>query len=354
MGRGLVAAWALLYVLAGAPAAQAKNDPVGSGTAKLVLDKRFASFLEKDGVKLSAAGGAQRKGGTFVLPVIGGSVDPVAGKGEIEGEGSLVFQNSHKKVPLRDITVKTKHSPLVAKVGGSQLKVATSSKLADARSGFGMKFSASGLALTAKVATRLNKKLRPKVLFAAGQPLGSLVTTPQPKLATVLETGRATLTFAPPFLAKVESRFVSLNPIFPAEHQGPTFTFPIALGGQLAPTGAEGTLRTGGAVELLQLGAGQVFWKELWLDIGARVDSAEVDVEPTPAFPGKLGRIGVFDLSGGVISSDPHARTIALSGGSLLLEAQTAKTLNEAFAEGKELFKAGEAVASVAFTAQAQ
>jgi len=46
---------------------------------------------------------------------------------------------------LRDITVKTTHAPLVAKVGGSQLKLATSSKLADARSGFGMKFSASRL-----------------------------------------------------------------------------------------------------------------------------------------------------------------------------------------------------------------
>jgi hypothetical protein len=353
MKRIAVAA-ALLCVLVATPVAHATNDPLGSGTAKLVLDKRFASFLKRDGVTLSATNGAKRKGSAFVLPVIGGSLDPVAGKGEIDAEGSLVFQSSRKKVPLRSIAVKTKHSPLVAKVGGSQLKVATSSKLSDKRSGFGIQFNAKQLKLTGKVATRLNKKLRPKVPFVEGQPLGSILATPQPKLATVLESGRATLVFDAAFLAKLESRFVSLNPIFPAEHQSGTFTFPIALGGQIAPTGLEGTLRTGGPVELLQLGGGQVFWRELWLDLGARVDSAEVDVEPTPAFPGKLGRIGVFDLTGGVISSDPNTRAVTLSGGPLTLEAQTAKTLNEAFNEGKELFRAGEVAGSLGFTAQAQ
>lgn len=350
----LAALLALACALVAAPAARATNDPLGSGTAKLVLDKRFGSFLKRDGVTLSASGGAKRKGSSFVLPVIGGTVDPVAGKGEIDAEGALVFQSSRKKVPLRSIAVKTKHSPLVAKVGGSQLKIATSSKLSDKRSGFGIQFNAKELKLTGKVATRLNKKLRPEVPFSEGQPFGSLVTTPQPKLATVLDTGRATLVFDATFLAKLESRFVSLNPIFPAEHVGGTFSFPIGLGGQIAPSGSEGTVRTAGAVELLQLGAGQVFWKELWMDMGAKVDSAEVDVEPTPAFPGKLGRIGVFDLAGGAISSEPKARTVTLAGGPLTLEAQTAKTLNEAFNSGKELFKAGEVAGTLSFTAQAQ
>lgn len=257
--RRIAVATALLGVLLTAPAAHAANDPLGSGTAKLVLDKGFAAFLKRDGVTLSATQGAKRKGNAFVLPVIGGSLDPVAGKGEIDAEGSLVFESSRKKVPLRNIAVKTKHSPLVAKVGGSQLKVATSAKLADERSGFGIQFSAKALKLSGKVATRLNKKLRPAVPFTEGQPLGSLIATPQPKLATVLDTGRATLVFDPAFLAKLESRFVSLNPIFPAEHAGGTFTFPISLGGQIAPDGTEGTLRSGGAIELLQLGAGQVF-----------------------------------------------------------------------------------------------
>ncbi len=352
--RRIAVATALSLLLAFAPLAHATNDPLGSGTTKLSLDKGFAAFLKRDGITLSASQGAKRKGGTFTLPVIGGSLDPVAGKGEIDADGQLVFASSRKKVLLRSIVVKTKHSPLVAKVGGGQLKIATSSALSSKRDGFGSSFQAKALKLSAKVATRLNKKLRPKVPFTAGQPLGSIIATSQPKLATVLDTGRATLAFDPAFLAKLESRFVSLNPIFPAEHAGPTFSFPIALGGQIAPNGSEGALRTGGSVELLQLGAGQVFWKELWMDMGAKVDSAEVDVEPTPAFSGKLGRIGVFDLSGGAISSDPKPRTVTLSGGSLVLEAQTAKTLNEAFDEGKELFKAGEVVGALGFAAVVQ
>ena len=88
--------------------------------------------------------------------------------------------------------------------------------------------------------------------------------------------------------------------------------------------------------------------------MGAKDDLAEVDVEPTPVFPGKLRRVGVFGLSGGAISSDPRLRTVTLAGGSLPLDARTATTLNEAFAEKKELFKAGEVAGSLTFTAQAQ
>jgi len=355
MKRRIVLAWvgALCSLLA-AGAAQAKNDPLGSGTTKLILDQRFASFLVKDGIKLSATRGAKRKGSAFVLPVSGGSFDPTVGKGEIDTEGALVFEAGGRKVPLRDITLKTTRSPLIAKVGGGQLKLATSSRLSARRAGFGSSFGAKQLKLTAKLVTRLNKKLRPKLPFVEGQPLGSLTSNAQPKLATVAESGQATLVFDPSFVAKLNDRFVSLNPIFPAEHQGSSFSFPIVLGGSIAPDGSEGVLRTGGAVELLQLGAGQVFWREIWLDLGVRVDSAEVDVEPTPAFPGKLGRIGVFDLAPSSVSSDPAGRTVSVSGASLALQPQTAKTLNEAFAGGKEVFGVGETAGSLSFTAQAQ
>ncbi len=356
MRKQTAAATALtaLALLATAPTAQATYDPIGSGSTKLTLDKRFASFLKKDGITLNAAAGAKRKGSAFTLPVIEGNMDPTLGQGEIDQQGTLVFQSDRKKVPLRNLVLKTKHSPLIAKVGGGQLKVATSAKLSSKREGFGTAFSAKALKLTAKVATRLNKKLRPEVPFAQGQPLGTVSSNAQPRLVTVLEQGRATLVFDPAFVAKLDGLFVSLNPIFPAEHQKSTFTFPIIPGGQLAPDGSEGTLRTGGSVELLQLSGGQIFWHELWLDLAAKADSAEVDVEPTPAFPGKLGRIGVFDLGAATVSSDPEARTISVSGAPLALQTQTAKTLNEAFAPGKEPFRAGETAGALSFTAQGQ
>ncbi len=356
MRRQTAAATALtaLALLATASAAQATYDPIGSGSTKLTLDKRFASFLKKDGITLGGAAGAKRKGSAFTLAVVNGNMDPTLGQGEIDQQGTLVFQSDRKKVPLRNLVLKTKHTPLIAKVGGSQLKVATSAKLSSKREGFGTAFSAKALKLTAKVATRLNKKLRPKVPFAQGQPLGTVSSNAQPRLVTILEQGKATLVFDTAFVAKLDGLFVSLNPIFPAEHVGATFTFPIIPGGQLAPGGSEGTLRTGGSVELLQLSGGQIFWHELWLDMAARADSAEVDVEPTPALPGKLGRIGVFDLGATAVVSDPGARTISVSGAPLTLQAQTAKNMNEAFAPGKEPFKAGETAGALSFTAQGQ
>ena len=334
--------------------AQGAYDPLQGGSTKLILDPSFASFLAKDQVKLNPSLGAKRKGTTFTLPVVSGNLDPTTGKGEIDSQGTLAFEGQRGKVPLREITVKTKHSPLVAKVGGSQLKVATSAKISSNRVGFGSAFSAKQLKLSAKAATRLNKKLRPAVPFQAGQLLGTLGSKPLPKLVTILDQGKATLVFAPAFVAKLESRFVSVNPIFPAEHVGATFTFPIALGGAIAPNGSEGTLRTAGTVELLQLGGGQVFWQEPWADLGARSDSAEVDLEPTPAFPGKLGRVGVFDLSPGAVSANAGARTIAESGISLTLQASAASDLNNAFAEGKPFFNASEVAGALSYIAQGQ
>ena len=132
--------------------------------------------------------------------------------------------------------------------------------------------------------------------------------------------------------------------------------FPIAAGGQLAPDASEGTLRLGGAIELLQLGAGQVFQKEYWLDLGAKDTSAEVDIEPTPAFPGKLGRVGVLgvDISKAAVFSEAGERRIAVNNAPLALDAQTAQTFNEAFAGGRALFVAGEVFGAVSFGAVGQ
>jgi hypothetical protein len=346
---------AILVLLGGAPLSQAAYDPLGSGQARLILDKRFASFLGRAGVRLSAKGGAKRKGDKITLPVTAGQIDPTEGKGEADTEGTLLLESQGKKVPLRKITVKATREPLIAKVGGSQLKLASAKKTSSARSGFGTKLTSTKLALTAKLATRLNKKLRPKVPFTLNQPLGTLVTDAQPQLVAIEEQGTATIVLEATFLQKLDSRFVSLNPIAPAQRFGAQASFPISVGGAIAPDGSEGTLRTAGALEFLQLGAGQVFWHELWLDLGARSDSAEVDVEPTPSFPGKIGRVGVLDYTPTSVSSDSRARTISLSGAPLALSAAAAATLNEAFGQGEgAVFSAGELVGSLSFGAQGQ
>jgi len=347
----------LLALLALPSLAQGAYDPLGGGTTKLVLDKGFLALMKQEGVTLTAKAPAKRQGKRIVLPVSGGRMDPTTGKGEAIQEGALVFQKASRKVPLRNLEVKAKSIPLYAKVGGSQLKVAKAKSTASKREGFGMGFSARGLSITQKVATRLNKKLRTGDAFKEGQAIGALQTKSTPKLVTVLTQGQGTLVPDPQILTKFKSLFVSLNPISPAQlSPGPVFSFPIGAGGQISPSGSEGTLRLGGAIELLQLGAGQVFQQEYWLDLGAQSASAEVEILPTPAFPGKLGRIGVFGLNMAVafVSSDAKSRSISVSNAPLTLDAQTAQSFNDAFAAGAPTFAAGEAFGAVSFSAVGQ
>jgi hypothetical protein len=350
----LMTATAVLVLV---PAARASYDPIGSGTTKLVFDRGFLASLRREGVNLGAKAPARIKGNALVMPVSGGRADPTKGKGEVEQEGTLVFAAGNRRVPFRNIELKVKKTPLFAKVGGGQLKLVTAKKVTAARSGFGNAYRATGLQLTQKVATRLNKKLRTGKFFAEGQAVGTVTSETQPQRVTVLPQGTATLTPDPAILAKFKSLFVSLNPISPAElSPGPVFHFPIAVGGQLAPDASEGVLRTAGAIELLQLGAGQVFQKEYWLDLSAKDTSSEVDVEPTPAFPGKLGRIGTYAIGMGAaaISSAPKSRTISVSGAAFTLDAQTAQSFNEAFAGGKAVFAPGEVFGTVSFGAVGQ
>ena len=342
--------------LALAPLARASYDPLGKGKTRLVLDKSFLNFLKRDGVKLSVGSPGRLKAGVVTLPVSDGLLDPVTGKGTIEQEGALVF-SGRKRVPLRDLVVKTKHPVLSAKVGGSQLKIATSSRLASRRKGFASEFSAQQLKLTDKVVRRLNKKLRPPVPFEAGQPIGSLVSKAEPLTTKILETTRATFVFAPALLSKLDALHVSLNPISPAElAPGPLFTLPIGPESAISTDARSGMLRTAGAIELLQLHAGQIFWRALSLDLAGGAVSAEVEIEPAPPYPGKLGRVSILDLDMGSasISSNHKARTITADGARLSFQAATAAAFNQAFAEGKETFKAGEEVGAISFVAQAQ
>jgi hypothetical protein len=347
---------ALILALASAfpLAARAAHDPIGGGVTRLVLDKRFAAFLERAGVSVTADLGATKRGRTLVLPVTGGSIDPTAGRGEVEQEGRILFSGPGRRLQVRKLMVKTTSAPLVARVGGSQLKVATSAATGSKRRGFATVFSAGKLKLTEKVATRLNKKLRPRQRFEAGQLIGKLVTGARPLVTSIVPTGRASLVFDAAFIAKLDQHFVSLNPISPAERSGATFTLPIIAEGTLAPDLSTGTLRTGGEVEFLQLGAGQVFWHEPWFDVGLRTTLAEVNIQPTPAFPGKLGQVPILALGGAAVGSDPGARTISLTGAPLTLAAGTADAFNQAFAGGKSDFSAGELMGTLSFAAQGQ
>jgi hypothetical protein len=351
--------FALSALLLLAPLARADYDPLGSGTTKLSLDKSFLALLKKNGVKISAVAPAKLKGTTVTFPVSSGKFDPVAAKGTVEHEGALLFKAGSRSLPLKSWQLKTtqKHAPLSVKAGGGQLKLGAAKSMVVTREGFGDKVKVSTLALSAKVAGRLGKKLRLKNVFKEGELLGSTLTKANPTTITVLGKGKVELVLSAGIVAKLNSLFVAVNPIFPAEHQGPQFTLPI-FGGTIAPDGSQGTIETQGAMEFLQLGGGQVFWREPWLDLAGKALNAETDAEPSPPYPGKAGRVGIAGLTlASPAVANAKARTVEISGASLSLDAATAASFNEVFAkpQGKDnVFVAGEPLASVAFTAQGQ
>lgn len=357
--RALATLIAILALLAAAAPAGAAYDPLASGVTKLSLDNSFLTLMKRSGVKLSAVAPAKLQGGVVSFPVTGGKFDPTNARGVVEHEGALVFRAGNRSIPLKALQLKTtqKRSPFSAKVGGNQLKLATAKSLSSTRSGFGEKVAVTKLALSGKLATRLGKKLRLRDVFEEGVPLGSSQTKAQPETVDVVAKNKASLALAPGFAAKLDSLFVAVNPIFPAEHPGAEFTLPI-FGGKLAPTATLGTLETSGSLELLQLGGGQVFWAETLLDLAAHTAAPEVNVQPSPPYAGKLGRttIAALTLPSPAVTN-ARARTIAVSGATLALDAATAATFNEVFAkpQGKDnVFVAGEALGSVSFTAQGQ
>ena len=353
-GRLLSAAPAFacaILLLAGS--ATASYDPVAGGTTRLTLDRSFAALLAANDVQVLAKAGASRRGRSLILPTVGGKVDPTIERGEIENDGTLILKHGKRRVVIRKVEVKTKREPLVAKVGGSQLNLASAGRRSFERAGFGAAVAASPLRLTAKFATRLGKKLQLRDVFAAGQKLGSLRSETLPATLAVLPVGRATFAPAAEFLAKLDSHFVSLNPIAPAERGfGPVFSVPLIAQGTISPDAAVGVPRTGGALEFLQLGSGQVFWQELWFDLAGRQVLAEVNVQPSPTLPGKVGQVPVAALGAGAVSSDPGARTVTVSGAPLSLGAQAASYFNQAFETTD--FAAGEPLGTISFSAQTQ
>jgi hypothetical protein len=352
----LIALGAMLALVAWPTAAQATYNPLSSGQTKLTLAKPFLALLKANKVKLAAKEGATLKNGVAAFPVSGGKFDPTTANGFVEHAGSLLFEAGAQKVPLTSLQLKTtqRHAPFSAKFGGGQLKMASAKSLAVTREGFADKVAVSTLKLSSKVATRLDKKLRLKGAFKAGQLLGSTVTKANPQTVAVQEAGKASFTFDPGTAAKLQSLFVAINPIFPAEHPGP-FTLPIFTG-TISPTGAEGTIQTLGSLELVQIGGGQVFLREAWAELGAGAYSVELELDPSPPYAGKQGRIpvGALGLAGAAVSADPSARTVAVANASVTMDANLAQAFNEAFAKplGKEnVFVAGEPLGTVSFTA---
>jgi hypothetical protein len=344
---------ALCTIGLGQSVAAAASNPVSAGEVRIILAKRFSKLLADHHVRVLTRGGASRQGNSLVLPATGGQVEPAGGGGNVEADGSIVFARGRRQLPFRHLRFEAKRTPLLAKVGGSQLKVATAGRIGSGRDGFGTVFTATGLRLTAKVTARLDKKLGLDGALHEDELIGRLKAKAQPATLHLLQ-GQVGLIFDREFVGKLDARFVSLNPIAPAAlSPGPTLSFPIGAESTLSPGASAGTLKLGGAVELLQLGNAQLFWREIWVQPALAAVLTESDLEPSPPLPGRQAQGPSLSLQAdGTVVSDPVSRTINLTGKGVALTAATADTLNKTFCDSEEVFKAGELVASLSIFAR--
>jgi hypothetical protein len=353
----LALAAVLLALLCVVPGARADYDPVAGGATKLKLDPSFLRAMRAQGVKLRAVAPVRLQGAVATFPAVSGKFDPVNGRGTVEHEGAILFSAGSRQIPLKALKLRTsqKHAPFLAKIGGGQFKIGTTKSVSLRRRGFDEQIRVARLSLTAKAATRLGKKLRRDV-FRPGLTFGSTVTEVAPATVTLLPRGSASLELAPAFSEKLQSLFVAVNPVFPAEHAGAAFTLPI-FGGDMSLDAAAGKVTTLGSVEFIQLAERQVFWNEPGLDLSGHVLNSALDVEPSPPFRGKVesAPIGPTALVSPTVPS-PTARTVTVKQ-SLSMDAGTAANFEEAFAkpQGKAgVFVAGETIGTLDFVASGQ
>lgn len=344
--RAATASLTVLLALLAASPARATYDPVESGTTTLRLDRGFLGLLRSHGVEVTTREGASFKNGSLRFPVSKGKFDPTTSEGTVEHEGAVVFKRGNRTLPLKGLQVKTtrRSSPFVARLGGGQLKLGPAQRLTVNRQGFGEKVAVSSVRLSAKVATRLCRRLRLRDVFQEGMLLGSFVTRANPATVAILGKRNVDLELDPAMAAKLDDLHVAVNPIFPAEHPG-LFTFPIFTG-KLALDFSGGFLQLEGAIELLQLGGGQVIWKDPVLDLDNSV-----------VFPREREAVAGLNLGAGSTEANPERRTLTVTGATLVLNDLTAATFNDGFAkpQGREgVFSAGEVLGRVSFIAEAQ
>jgi hypothetical protein len=374
-GRRLATAIAAIAaLLVFAPAASAASDPLAGGATTIELSQGFLKKAAKRGVKLLGLSPATVNGRTVVLPVAGGGLDPLSGQGTVAHAGEIKFKHGKRTARVGPLVLDTATASLNGLVVGKPIKFASVEGLSFARDGFGVNLGIANLALTGNAAKLLNAKLgfagkkakkpsqastskKRKVLrkpFEAKQGLGAATSATQPLAVTILPTGKAKLAPDIETATKLFLAGVTTEVIAPAEFEPgppPVVTLPIA-GGILAPNGSAGVLQTLGGQKLSK-GSAVTITNNLWVDLGLKATSAELEVTGFPGAPGNLGRVpnALLDLSAASAGSDPAARTISIASAIMRMTAEGAASLNGLYGTD---FKAGDPLGSLSFTAQAQ
>lgn len=332
-----------LFLALAATASAAPRDPIASGATDLHLKKGMLRKLDNLGVTMQAVGnGATSAGSKIGLSVRGGKLDPTDVEGFLENQGGFKFQLGNRGVPVTQLTVNTVKGTVFAKIAKARMQLGTFAPPTFEREGFGSNFKAVKLSLTEKATRRISNRLGLKgsKRLNPGRVLSNLYSTAQPETVLVLPQGNATLAGNASTLAKFAEKGVKtpqdITALAPATKPNATsFALPIA-GGTLAPDASKGVVETAGGVQILKDTDSldpTMRLSNVQVDFAAKTVTVQLEILPSPPFPGAAGRTALVDvvLPPNSVVANPIARTISIQGAEARLQASAASTLNDVF-----------------------
>jgi hypothetical protein len=332
----------LTGLLVFASSATAARDPLVPGLTDMHMKKGFVRKLGNNGIGVVGVGNGSVSSRRLRVPSRGGKLDPTDGQGFVENGSGFKFQLGKRGVPVTKATVNTVKLAVYATVAKAHMQFGTIVGFSTARDGFGADIKAIKLALTAKAARRISNRLglRGGHRLEGGRVMSNLWSATQPATVTVLPQGSATLEGDVATLTKFAQKGVKLpegiSAIAPATKPTATsFQFPI-VGGTLAPDASNGTVQTAGGVQILKEAepiSPTMKLLNIYADFETKAATVEIEITPTPPFPGAVGRSSIADLAleGATVVADPNARTIAVTGAEARIQAVAAATLNDVF-----------------------
>lgn len=347
-GRLAVATAALATLVVAAPAGAATTVRLAGGSTSVKLGSKATSAFKQAGIKVSPAKPAKNKGGSLVLPISGGSIDPATAKGVIVHKGGITLKMGKGKFTLGSLTLNTAKGTFAAKVGRSRAAatIGTVKGGKVARNGFATNLSGAKLTLNKLGAATINTAFGIDSI-KAGLQLGTASVVSQPA-EIALTRGTTKLTFTATTAGALGQLRVAPGAIAPATFDAATGTvsFPITRG-TVDPSTLAGSIFHSGGLSLTKAGSSPT---ELTQPI------ITLSTSPTLAvtFGGASLAIADLDISALTRSVDARTRTISLAGAGVKLNQTAASALTGILGAPEGAFRAGDLIATASLTATAR
>jgi len=360
MRAAFATAFTLMALLpAGTAAYPSKGGGIaGNSTVTISLDGELRQALEGAGIQVLPLKPAGLKGKALRFPLKEeGIFEPRFGTGYAFLRGGIRLRSGRRTVAAHRLVLNTAKKRLTAVVSGHTITLATTDDVKAHRTDLGIVVKVETLRLTTKGAQLLGGELgrrdlfRPHRLFGRAVVAGEFFTVP-------VTGGTIDFNFDEGFRHKLESLEVSISTtgaVTPTGSAPLAFQFP-EVKGEINRTLTHGEIRTGNdGLTFVQPAAPQpriVTWTEIGLGFENGFGGEGSDVATAvwhlpdgqrsgaPIGQVEFGESPEFDSKTGTFSAGPVATT---------LSPYATQPLNDAFADGKPFFTAGEPLGSFSF-----